>query len=287
MEKFSFKLYREHGAMNSPPIFDAVEEGLVRIGHKIDSDTGQIPVIWSVLWQGRMEKNKQVYLQTRSKNLPVLIIEVGNLQRNKTWRISLNNINGQGFFGNDSDLDTSRHQKFKSILREYQKNRRSEILITTQHEHSLQWQNMPKLESWISETINKIRGYSDRKIILRPHPRWNRSTNLGSLKNLEIQHPRKITGTYDDFDIDYNYHCIINHNSGPAVQAALSGVPVICDVSSLAYPISNHLSNLENLEYVDRDHWFLKLCHTEWSVDEIRQGTPFLRLHSEIEKFFL
>jgi hypothetical protein len=28
----------------------------------------------------------------------------------------------------------------------------------------------------------------------------------------------------------------------------------------------------------DREDWFLKLCHTEWTVSEIAQGIPMQRL---------
>jgi hypothetical protein len=286
MEKFSFRLYREYGALNSPPVFDAVETGLKRLGHRVDSIDGQIPVIWSVLWLGRMEKNKQIYLRSISKKLPVLIIEVGNLHRNITWRMSLNNVNGHGFFGNHVDLDNARHQKLKLKLKEYQKNRKSKILITTQHEQSLQWQGMPRLESWLSDTISQIRNYSNRKIVVRPHPRWNRNLGLNFSKDVEIQNPQKLLGTYDDFDIDYNYHCVINHNSGPTIQAAISGIPIICHHSSLAYHVSNSFMDIEDLKNTERESWFSEICHTEWTIDEISEGIPFVRLLPEIEKFF-
>lgn len=288
MEKFSFRLYREYGALNSPPIFDAVESGLKKLGHEVDPTNGQIPVIWSVLWSGRMEKNRQIYDKAKSQNLPVMIIEVGNLRRNFTWRVSLDNVNGRGIFGNYLDLDQNRHSKLNISLKPYQVNRKSEILITTQHERGLQWKGMPDLTSWISSTVREIQKYTDRKILIRPHPRWKHNLKLdSSLKNVHLQQPRKLPGSYDDFDIDYSYHCVINHNSGPTIQAGVAGIPVICHDSSLAFPISNILSDIENLKFIDRESWFSSLCHTEWFVDEISQGVPFYRLQSEIEKFFI
>lgn len=287
MEKISFRLYREHGALNSPMVFDAVESGLKKIGYKTDSAGKQIPVIWSVLWLGRMSPNREIYHRARSQNIPVLIIEVGNLQRNITWRISLNNVNGQGIFGNDYDIDPARHQRLGLHLHDPVAKRRPEILITTQHEHSLQWQNMPAVSTWVSETVQKIRQYSNRKIVVRPHPRWNRRLDLGDCQAVEIQQARKISGTYDDFDIDYNYHCVVNHNSGPTIQAAIAGIPIVCDSSSLAAPMSNSWNDLEAPRYFDRATWFSKLCHTEWTLDEIAQGIPFSRLRSEIEKYLL
>ena len=48
-----FKLYREYGALNSPPVFDAVEQGLKQLGHAIVHDDEDVSVIWSVLWSIR------------------------------------------------------------------------------------------------------------------------------------------------------------------------------------------------------------------------------------------
>jgi hypothetical protein len=99
----------------------------------------------------------------------------------------------------------------------------------------------------------------------------------------QIEIPKQIPGTYDNFDIDYNYHCVINFNSGPAVQAAIDGTPIICNLSSLAADISGSISDIENIKLPDRSDWFLKLCHTEWTIDEISQGIPLKRLESNIE----
>jgi hypothetical protein len=102
--------------------------------------------------------------------------------------------------------------------------------------------------------------------------------------NVIVERPKRIPNTYDDFDIFYNYHCVINYNSGPAVHAAINGVPIICDSSSLASPVSSSLDQIENLQLPDREEWFLKLCHTEWTVEEIKQGLPLQRLIPEISK---
>jgi hypothetical protein len=68
------------------------------------------------------------------------------------------------------------------------------------------------------------------------------------------------------------------------VQAAIQGVPVLCDSSSLAASVSASWETLDNPRLPDRDEWFLKLCHTEWTVKEIAQGIPFQRLLPEIVK---
>ena len=276
-----FKLYRNFGALNSVPVFDAFATGVISLGHEIVENHEDVAVIWSVLWNGRMAGNQQIYNDCIKQGRPVIIIEVGNLKRGTTWRISEGHINGLGIFGNIENLDLSRPQKLGVGLQSEKLNRRAEILLATQHSRSLQWQGQPSMEQWIRDTIVKIKRYTGRRIVVRPHPR---SQIREKFSDAVIELPKKVVNTYDDFDINYNYHCVINHNSGPCVQAAINGTPIVCDSSSLAFPVSEKWENLENPQLPDRGEWFLKLTHTEWTVEEISQGIPLKRLESHLNK---
>lgn len=276
-----FKLYRNFGALNSVPIFDAFANGVRVLGHEIVEDGEDVAVIWSVLWNGRMAGNQQIYNACIKKNKPVVVIEVGNLKRGQTWRISEAHINGLGIFGNIENLDPARPQQLGVSLLPKKLKRRSEILIATQHSRSLQWQGQPSMEQWIHDTIVKIKRYSNRRIVVRPHPR---SQIREKFADAVIELPKKLANTYDEYDINYDYHCVINYNAGPSVQAVINGTPTICDSSSLAFSVSEKWENLENPQLPDREEWFLKLCHTEWTVDEIAQGIPLKRLESYLEE---
>jgi hypothetical protein len=135
------------------------------------------------------------------------------------------------------------------------------------------------MKTWVENTVKQIRAKSQRKIIVRPHPR---SLFGLDIPDVTLERPRLISGSYDDFDIFYNYHCVINHNSGPAVQAAIQGVPVLCDSTSLASDLSITWDQIETPMMPDRQEWFLQLCHTEWTVEEISRGMPLARLMSKI-----
>ena len=272
-----FKLYREYGALNSGPIFDAFEQGMHHLGHETVNDNEEVSVIWSVLWSGRMKNNKSVYTKAKNEGRQICIIEVGNLRRGITWRISLDHINNLGNFANTFDIDPDRPQKLGVSLMPPPEKRRGEILIACQHQESLQWEGMPPARVWCEDIITKIKSYTHRRIIIRPHPR---SPFPCAIPNILVEKPKKIANTYDDFDINYNYHCVINHNSGPAVQASIKGVPVLTDTSSLAYPMSMTWNELDNPYVPDRQDWFLKLCHTEYTIEEISKGVPLTRLFS-------
>jgi len=273
----NFKLYREYGALNSPPIFNAVEQGLRSIGQNLVNKNEDIPVIWSVLFSGRMAGNRAVYENAISIGKPVMIVEVGNLQRNGYWRISLNNINRKGEFANKNDLDKDRPRKLGINLLPKNTNRNNHILITGQHQKSLQWKNMPSMNVWIDQTINQIRKKTNREIKIRPHPRCPINV-LKSYAGVSIEKPNHLKGTYDSFDIEYNCHAVINYNSGCAVQAAIQGTPIIADESSLAYPVSDTIANIENIILPDREQWLIELSHCEWTPSEIQKGIPFARL---------
>jgi hypothetical protein len=226
-----------------------------------------------------MSANQAIYENCMRDNIPVIIIEVGNLKRNELWRICLNHINGNGVFGNTEQLDLNRPKKLGMELKPVSLNRRGEILVATQHERSLQWSGMPTMRAWTENIISEIKKHTSRRIIVRPHPR---SPFPVKIPGVLLDPPRRVPNTYDDFNIFYNYHCVINYNSGPSVQAAIQGVPIICDVSSLAGELSEKLENIENPSLPKRDDWFLRLCHTEWTVDEISQGIPLQRLLPKI-----
>lgn len=270
-----FRLYREHGAQNSGPVFDAFEQGLKSQGLATSQSPNATPVIWSVLWHGRMLANRSIYNSTLTSKKPIVIIEVGNLRRGITWRISINHVNQQGVFGNYSNLDHDRYRKLEVSLSPVNNNRKSSILIAAQHQHSLQWQGMPAMSQWAADTVKDIRRYTDRPLIIRPHPRCTFS--LVS-PNVKVITPQLLPNTYDDFNIDYKVHCVVNHNSGPGVQAAIQGTPVVVDSTSLASPVSAALTNIESAQLPGRSEWFTRLCHTEWTREEIAQGEPIKRL---------
>ena len=274
----NLKIYREYGALNSVPVFDAFEKGAISCGFKIVDTNEDISVIWSVLWQGRMAKNQWVYNRAKELGRPVIIIEVGTLIRGQTWKISVNNINANGIF-NFENLDINRVDRLNVKLQPIKVNPKPEILIALQHQQSLQWQGQPEIEQWTNATIANLKLHTDRSIIVRPHPR---NPIKRPITGAQIEIPKKVIGTYDNFDINYNFHCVINHNSGPAVQSVIAGTPVICDQSSLAAEMSGKISDIENIKLPDRDQWFLKLCHTEWTIDEIASGAPLDRLKEKI-----
>lgn len=277
-----FKIHKTNGALNSAPVFAALEQGIKNTGFSVVDSGQDVDVIWSVLWHGRMQANQLIYNQCRAKRKPVMIIEVGNLIRGTTWRISLDHIHGLGIFGNSENLDQARPKTLGVELKPVDDDRNNKILIACQHERSLQWEGQSSMAEWVKQKVAEIRKFTDKSVVVRPHPRSPVSLNI---QGVTVEQPKKILNSYDSFDINYKYHCVINHNSGPAVQAAISGIPVICDHTSLAFDVSDVIENINRPILPDRTQWFVKLCHTEWTVQEISTGIPIQRLVAALKNY--
>lgn len=264
-------------ALNSGPVIEAFIQGCKL--HKFDllpnSYEADIAVIWSVLWQGRMADNELIYIHYRKQNKPVICIEVGALYRGTTWKIAINNINSNGIYGHQYNLDWDRPRKL-GISLAYSIHPDPHIVIAAQHKASLQLAGVDQ-EAWITEQIQELKKYTDRSIHIRPHPRCRLDTNRLPA-GVELTIPKKIIGTYDSFDMHFNCHAVVNYNSGPGIQAAISGVRPIVNSSSLAHPVSINPADIENVYDVDREQWLIELCHTEYTLDEIERGQWVKRL---------
>jgi hypothetical protein len=268
-------------ALQSEPVWQAVLTGLQLLGHEPVKNalTADAVVIWSVLWHGRLRTNLATYNHYRQQNKPVFVIEVGSLIRGKTWKISLNNITNEGIYPSGI-IEPKRDIKLGLKLHPIKENRSNRILIAAQHQSSLQWKGLPTMIDWVNKKIAEVRKVTDMPIVVRPHPRFRIGEFTG--KRITTDVPNKIPNTYDSYNLNYNFQFIINHNSGVGIQSVIHGTPVIVDSSSLAYPMTMTLSDIDTPKIPDRQEWFQKILHTEWLVDELAAGIPQERLLKEL-----
>lgn len=275
--------FEKQTAFQSEPIWKGFLHSCKSLGIKPveNSFDADCALIWSVLWKGRLLANQKVYEHYRNLNKPVFIIEVGSLIRGKTWKVSVNNITKHGIYANEDNFIPNRSRTLKVQLHEYKILPNLPILITGQHDQSLQWSYGQSNLHWIRDKIREIRKHTDKLIYIRPHPRNLIRENFG--KNIILQIPNKIPNTYDNYDLDFKYHAVFNYNSGVSIQAAQYGIPVICDETSLASEVGVSLANLDRPYIADRQQWFEKIVHTEWTLEEIEQGTPLKRLLSKVD----
>jgi hypothetical protein len=273
--------YPSQVALNGAPVINAVLDTLQSAGVQTqeNSMTADAAVIWSVLWNGRMRANQQVYQHYRAQNKPVIVIETGALYRGNTWKISVNHVNSTGYYGHLDNLDPDRPDKLGISLAMNLSNNPA-VLVTGQHNRSEQLAGVSQ-EFWMSQMINEIRAVSDRPVHIRQHPRCSLDwTQLPP--GTHIEKPHKVNNTYDSFDIHFDYHAVVNYNSGPGIQAAIAGARPIVHSTSLAHPVAVSTANIDQPYTVDRHQWLTEICHTEYTLDELKQQTWLRRIQSAL-----
>ena len=289
-----FCLYTDYGALNSKPVFEAFAKSITDAGHTViynepyrvmdHYSNYDVAVIWSVLWNGRMTRNKQVWEQNRKLNRPVIVLEVGGIERGTTWKVGLNGINRDAYFG-DKDNDRTRADSLGLVCKPWRSNG-DFILVCGQHDKSLQWQNMPRMSNWFLNTYDEIRKYTQRPIVFRPHPRCRLEHIERGLKNVYRQEPQHVNGTYDDFDMGFsNVWATVSYSSNPGTHSCINGVPAFVSTHSLAYDVGNDIDflyDIENPLMPDRQQWLNDYAHTEYTIEEISQGTPLKHLTNNL-----
>ena len=280
-----FSLWTDNGALNSKPVFDAFATGANLLGHTVSYNDlhADVDVIWSVLWHGRMSPNKAVWEKAKRENRQVIVLEVGGINRGTTWKVGLNGINRDAYFGRLHN-NSSRADALGLFLKPWKDNKNGPIIIACQHSMSQQWRHQKKPASWVFDTINEIRKYTDKQIIIRPHPRCRVDGIEYEFKNVKIQYPIRIPNSYDDFDFEIDdVYAVVNWSSNPATKAIMEGIPAFVGPSSLAYDVGNiNLKDISNPKKPDRQQWLNDLAYTEWTVEEISKGIPLLRLTSQL-----
>ena len=147
---------------------------------------------------------------------------------------------------------------------------------------------------WIWKTVQDIRRYTDRKIVIRPHPfRLDQTSNMligidEQFSNIEIStnHSKTIEvgggSGGDGFRQDLEgAYCAVGLNSNALTETVMAGIPTfsLCP-GSMAWPVSNHeLKYIEEpqMEF-DRTQWLYDLSYCQWREDEIEQGLPWIHL---------
>lgn len=183
----------------------------------------------------------------------------------------------------NNDPDPGRWQKISNelgiSLREPKKSGKY-ILLCCQRDGGWSMDGKP-LMPWIVHTIQTIRKFTDRIIMVRFHPGdKNRVQHIRALQRYRLQ---GVTPSVSDnllSDLKSAY-AVVNYNSSPAVVAAIEGVPtfVLDPQRSQAAEVSHHkLNDLENIKEFDREKWIQKMAQMHWTLDELKDGTAWRHL---------
>jgi hypothetical protein len=130
--------------------------------------------------------------------------------------------------------------------------------------------------TWCENTIQTLRNYTARPIIIRPHPGDKKAKNY--LKPLAEQATRyNLSISTDDSLTNDLQNCwaVVNHNSSPAVAAAIEGYPVFVtdpERSQCKSIANQNLGAIERPVMIDRTAWAQQLAMSHWKFDELSSG---------------
>jgi len=285
-------LFPDNGSLNSKPVFAALIDHLRSKGEEVyinEDRNCDVAVIWSVLWLGRMASNKKIWDSYQAQKKPVVVMEVGGLKRNVTWKMGINGINRDADFANQT-FDNKRWPLFNIEMKPW-KQTGNVIVICGQHDNSNQWKKNPRMTNWIEQQIQEIRKYSQKPILIRPHPRNNFDFDEKKYPHVRIKKPQRDWSTYDDTDFKKvlkSTWAVVNHSSNPAIESVINGIPVFVSESSLCYDVGNaSLTDIEKPAMPARQTWANKLSYTEWTTQEIRDGLPWARIRERLKEKYI
>jgi len=128
------------------------------------------------------------------------------------------------------------------------------------------------LQQWAYNAIQTIRQFSNRPIIVRPHPKVR--TDVTPLLSLPGVSESRGTTLQQDLT---NAWASVFYNSSSSVAAVLAGVPVFAhDPDCVAWNVANsNLAQIENPAMPARESWLYDLASAHWSDTESQQGLVY------------
>lgn len=248
-------------------------EGEKELVKNWDYKPSKIAVVFGV-YKSKVPKSfprGEIFQRQRSKNLDVIVLETGYINRGDGgkhhYAAGFNGLNGRADFRNQ-EMPDDRAKKLGVELKPWRTGKH--ILLCGQVPWDASVENSDH-KTWLVAAVERIKSYSQRPIVYRPHPMARQAIPMVPGTQLSVQSLR------DDF---MQAHCVVTYNSNTAVEAAIEGIPVFAhDMGSMCWPIANKsLICVDVPNKPDRSQWLNDLAYTQWTLDEMRSGEAWRHL---------
>jgi len=128
-------------------------------------------------------------------------------------------------------------------------------------------------QAWERQAYATIKRHTDKPIIYRPKPNCCRSRPIKGALYDKRSTPQELFA---------KAHAVVARHSNMAVEAVCAGVPVFVE-AGVALPMAK--TNLVRIESPyfpkDRKQWASDIAWTQFRLDEIKSGLPFVHLKEE------
>ncbi len=154
------------------------------------------------------------------------------------------------------------------------------ILICMQRDGGFSMKNLDPVV-WLDQKIKEIRQYTDRPIIIRPHPGKPQDFSKFVQSNITVMDSKSVPLTHSM----HKAWAAVFFNSSSAVAAICEGIPIFIDDSScVAKAVANmSIKNIENPEMFERDQWLFDLAAAHWNDDDGKTG----RIYQKFRPFLI
>jgi hypothetical protein len=223
---------------------------------------------------------KKIIDQLRLRKTPAVFVDSNILHYARSeheWhRYSLGTVypdSGTYFF---QDLDQTKWQRFSDWHNASLKPWRSSgdhVLILCQRPKGF---NMfLDQDTWLEKTVDKIRKYTQRPIMIRMHP--GDGTRFKQIEKIQKRYGTSvvISEHANIRDALVNCWCTVGINSTPNVVAAIEGVPGYVEDPRRSWAADvafTDLAQIENPALPDRTEWTHKIANIHWSNQEVVSG---------------
>jgi hypothetical protein len=241
-------------------------------------------------------------------------------------RYSINGIYANTGYYFDLNIDHKRWEKISSeyniSIKPWHKRRGDKILLCLPRSYGFTYTEEINLEEWVLQIIEKISSFSDRDIVIRPHPGDRKmKTKLSRLlKCIKTQQQTVITGRSpiskkgerlnllqkypivmrryrnklvlslnNNIETDLmNAWCTVCYGGTVPCISVIEGIPTFIMDSNprknLAYKVSNaKLKMIENPNLdIDRQSWVERISMSHFSFEDIKEGL----LYKYVNEFF-
>ena len=132
---------------------------------------------------------------------------------------------------------------------------------------------------WLKKTIETVKKFTDRKIIIREKTVPDQLYSMAKIKKITFN--EEYSSNTLDHDLE-NAWCVITYNSMVAIDALIKGIPIFTDSKmSVAYDMAEKdFSKIENPYYpLNRENFLNHLAYSQSTIEEIANGTAYKLLN--------
>jgi len=158
-----------------------------------------------------------------------------------------------------------------------QSNPQGHILICMQRDGGFSMKTLDPME-WLNRKIRQIRQYTQRQIMIRPHPgdyrpddfhKWHKRQN-NKITSIIVADPTNTQLT----DNLTGAHSAVFFNSSASVAAVCAGIPVfVDDISCVSWTVANQdIAQIESPTVFAKEQWLYNLSAAHWSDADAQAG---------------